>query len=429
MLKDRLQVTTDASDSTPVQVSIGDLSTPEKARAAGVRTAKKLAQKTGKYALCMSPKAKNVHEFAIGFGQGVPAFSMKSDAAVITVSVPDAHVDVFQAAALGIAKARQLVVAPANIATPSGIANQIERVTQGNSAFSRRGYHLQKNNFTEVIGRSSENTPQLVTVLYKGNDDSDELDLGLAFKGCTFDSGGMNMKPSASVSKMKKDMGAAALGVGLLKWLSIAKPKVNVVLGFSMAENAVSSTAMRTGDIYPFKGKSVEITNTDAEGRLLLADAMLAMSTQYPEAPNALIALGTLTALGKSVFGGSRIPLWAGAGDCDSATEFAGDTSGDLVWSLPLDDLFYKNIQSSQIADYVNSVSGKGAASGVAAVFLHEMAKLCYGEEIDFSMLDISSSAMGGDGVCNYAGEAVHPQDASGACLNLLIHRILQDAA
>ena len=99
------------------------------------------------------------------------------------------------------------------------------------------------------------------------------------------------------------------------------------------------------------------------------------------------------------------------------------------MWSLPLDDLFYKGIKSSQIADYVNSVSGKGAASGVAAVFLHEMAKLCYGEEIEFSMLDISSSAMGGDGVCNYAGDAVHPQDASGASLNLLIHRILQDAA
>jgi leucyl aminopeptidase len=429
MLNNMLNVTTDNKKSVTQNIPQRSLVSAETARASGVTAGQKASRRDcKKVALTFPADAKHMHEFSIGFGQGVCAFSMKKNAEPVTVAVVKKHYDVFAAAALGIVKARQLVMAPANLATPIRLRDEIESLANGASEFKSRVHKLTDENFTFTIGRSSENTPKLMTVVYRGNPDSDKIDVGLALKGCTFDSGGINMKPSASVGKMKKDMGASAVGIGLLQWLQIAKPKVNVLLGFSFAENAVSSTAMRTGDIYPFKDVSVEITNTDAEGRLLLADAMLAMS-KHGGTPKNLIAVGTLTALGKSAFGARYIPSWMQDAQVDCAMEKAGRDSGDAIWSMPLHDGFYEAIKSSRAADYVNSTSGCGAASGVAAVFLHEMAKQCYGEDVqNFTMLDISSSAMGGDGVRNYAGDAVHPQDASGKSLNLLIHRILQEA-
>ncbi|WP_201529127.1 leucyl aminopeptidase [Psychrobacter frigidicola] len=188
----------------------------------------------------------------------------------------------------------------------------------------------------------------------------------LVGKGITFDSGGISIKPGAAMDEMKFDMGGAASVLGTIKALCEARLPINVVGALACAENMPSGDATRPGDIVKaMNGKSVEILNTDAEGRLVLADTLCYVQRYQP---SAIIDVATLTGACVVALGHVRSAVFSNDEDVLFALENASDQSGDLIWHMPMDDA-YQPLLDSPIADMQN-IGGKGAGAVTAACFL-----------------------------------------------------------
>ncbi|WP_201615588.1 leucyl aminopeptidase [Psychrobacter urativorans] len=190
--------------------------------------------------------------------------------------------------------------------------------------------------------------------------------IALVGKGITFDSGGISIKPGAAMDEMKFDMGGAASVLGTIKALCEARLPINVVGALACAENMPSGDATRPGDIVKaMNGKSVEILNTDAEGRLVLADTLCYVQRYQP---SAIIDVATLTGACVVALGHVRSAVFSNDEDVLFALENASDQSGDLIWHMPMDDA-YQPLLDSPIADMQN-IGGKGAGAVTAACFL-----------------------------------------------------------
>lgn len=188
----------------------------------------------------------------------------------------------------------------------------------------------------------------------------------LVGKGVTFDSGGISIKPGAAMDEMKFDMGGSAAVLGTIKALCEARLPINVVGALACAENMPSGDATRPGDIVKaMNGKSVEILNTDAEGRLVLADTLCYVQRYDPKA---IIDVATLTGACVVALGHVRSAVFSNDEDVLFALENASSQSGDLVWHMPMDD-DYQSLLDSPIADMQN-IGGKGAGAVTAACFL-----------------------------------------------------------
>ncbi len=268
----------------------------------------------------------------------------------------------------GVALARDLINTPANDMGPEALEKAAMAVARRYRAKARviRGDALLHQNFPLIhaVGRAGPQAPRLVDFIWGP---ARAPRITLVGKGVCFDTGGLDIKPSAAMLMMKKDMAGAATALGLAQMIMDAKLKVRLRVLLPIVENSVSSNSFRPGDVYPSrKGITVEIGNTDAEGRLILADA-LALGDD--EAPELICDFATLTGAARVAMGPDLPPFYCT--DDSLAADIAnyGMKVSDPVWRLPLWKP-YESMLASKIADTNNVSSGPFAGSITAALFL-----------------------------------------------------------
>jgi leucyl aminopeptidase len=233
------------------------------------------------------------------------------------------------------------------------------------------GNELLKKNFPMIhaVGRASSQPPRLLDMKW-GN--SRHPKLTLVGKGVCFDTGGLNIKPGSSMALMKKDMGGAANVMGLAMMIMEAKLPVRLRVLIPAVENSISANAFRPGDILPSrKGISVEIGNTDAEGRLVLGDA-LCLGDE--ESPDLMIDMATLTGAARVALGPDLPPFYTDDEDIAAALATASEETRDPLWRMPLWKP-YISMLSSNIADTNHITSGGFAGSVTAALFLQKFVR------------------------------------------------------
>lgn len=239
----------------------------------------------------------------------------------------------------------------------------------------------------EGVGRGSEHGARLVVAHYKG---SDEAPIALVGKGITFDSGGYSIKSGPSIARMKSDMAGAAAVLGTVKAMALSKADVNVVAVMGMAANMVSQYAIAPGDVLrTAEGLSVEVVNTDAEGRLVLSDAMWYAREHYK--PEIMVDVATLTGSKVRALGDRYSAVFSEDDQLISELTAAGKVVNEQVWRLPLG---YKDMLKSDIADLQNIGSG-GPGATTAASFLQHFAGDTRWVHIDIAGNALSSKAKG----------------------------------
>ncbi|MDM7255983.1 MAG: leucyl aminopeptidase family protein [Paracoccus sp. (in: a-proteobacteria)] len=218
-----------------------------------------------------------------------------------------------------------------------------------------------------AVGRASPRRPRLIDLRFGDEGPA----LTLVGKGVCFDTGGLNLKPGASMGLMKKDMGGAATVLGLAQMVMALRPKLRLRVLIPAVENAVDGGAMRPGDILTSrKGLTVEVNNTDAEGRLVLADA-LAYAAE--EKPDLLVSMATLTGAARVALGPDLPPFYCDDDATAQAIHEAGQRVADPVWRMPFWQPYEKMIEPG-VADLDNAPSGGFAGSITAALFLRRFA-------------------------------------------------------
>ena len=216
-----------------------------------------------------------------------------------------------------------------------------------------------------AVAQGSKEPLQFIELSYQGAAKSD-APVVLVGKGITFDTGGISIKPAAGMDEMKFDMGGAASVLGVFRALAELQPKINVVGLIPACENMPDGAAVKPGDVVTsMSGQTIEILNTDAEGRLVLCDA-LTYAARF--APRAVVDIATLTGACVIALGGVRSGLFATDDALGQALQAAGDASLDLCWRMPLDDAYGEGLKSN-FADMGN-VAGRAAGSVTAAKFL-----------------------------------------------------------
>ncbi|MGH2714562.1 MAG: leucyl aminopeptidase, partial [Thermoleophilaceae bacterium] len=217
------------------------------------------------------------------------------------------------------------------------------------------------------VGQGSVNPPRLVRLSY-GHPEASKT-LVLVGKGITFDSGGLSLKPSEAMDWMKSDMGGAAAVLGALAAIAKFKPKVNVVGYMAIAENMPSGTAQRPSDVLRiYGGKTVEVLNTDAEGRLVMADALVRAGE---DSPDLLVDVATLTGAQLVALGTRTTGVMSNDDDVRQKVVDAAGRAGEASWGMPLPDELRKGLDSS-VADIANISGDRWGGMLVAGVFLKE---------------------------------------------------------
>ena len=215
------------------------------------------------------------------------------------------------------------------------------------------------------VGQGSPRGSRLMLVTWKG---ADTAPLALVGKGITFDSGGISIKPAAGMDEMKADMSGAAAVVGTALALARGRAPVHVVAVAALAENMPDGNAQRPGDVVrTMSGKTIEVLNTDAEGRLVLADALEYVAAR--RSPAAIVDIATLTGAIVSALGEDYAGLFARDEALAAALEAAGKDSGEPVWRMPLHASYAEKIRSD-VADVRNSVAGGSPGAGLGATFV-----------------------------------------------------------
>jgi leucyl aminopeptidase len=218
-----------------------------------------------------------------------------------------------------------------------------------------------------TVGRASDEAPRLIDMTWGASGPR----LTLVGKGVCFDTGGLNLKPGNSMGLMKKDMGGAATVLGLAQMIMGAGLPLRLRVLIPAVENAVSGTAFRPGDILTARnGKTVEINNTDAEGRLVLADAL---TLGGEEEPDLMVSMATLTGAARVALGPDLAPFYTDDARLAEALARAAPEVADPVWRMPFHDPYEKMIEPG-IADLDNAPSGGFAGSITAALFLRRFA-------------------------------------------------------
>jgi leucyl aminopeptidase len=287
-------------------------------------------------------------------------------------------------------KARHWVDLPPTLLTPAELANRATEIGKKHNlkltVFSEEQIIKMGMGGLAAVSRGSELDCRLAVIEYHC-DDPKAPTLGFVGKGITFDSGGLSIKPANSMETMKEDMAGAAAVIATMDVIGELKPKVNVIAITPLAENLPSGNAVKPGDIVRFyNGKTAEIKNTDAEGRLILADALSYAVKHYKL--DALIDLATLTGACSYALG----PFYAGMmsvhDEFVAHVQRAADVTGDRVWRLPLDDDYKKAIQTP-VADISNTGSPKIMAGTITASFFLKN----FVDDVPWIHLDIAGTA------------------------------------
>ncbi len=279
--------------------------------------------------------------------------------------------------------ARDLVNTPASDLGPEALEKEIRGLAKRHKLDVKVtvGEDLLNENFPMIhaVGRAAAEAPRLVDFSWGRKNDPKVTLVG---KGVTFDTGGLDIKPASGMLLMKKDMGGAANILGLAHAIIDAGVRVRLRVLIPIVENAISGPAFRPGDILRARnGSTVEIGNTDAEGRLILGDA-LALADE--EAPELIVDMATLTGAARVALGPELPPLYTLSDELAGGLMTAGLASDDPLWRLPL-HMPYEAMLSSKIADINNAGQGGFAGSITAALFLKRFVK----QARDWAHLDI----------------------------------------
>ncbi|MEH6636007.1 MAG: leucyl aminopeptidase [Halioglobus sp.] len=289
---------------------------------------------------------------------------------------------------LGVNEARHLANLPGNICTPTYLAQQARKLGKDNAKLSVS--ILEEKKMKELgmgsllsVSAGSDEPAKLIVMNYKGGKSSQKPYV-LVGKGITFDSGGISLKPGAKMDEMKFDMGGAASVFGTMRAITAMALPLNVVAIVAAAENMPSGGATKPGDVVTsMSGKTIEVLNTDAEGRLVLCDAL-----SYAERfkPEAVIDIATLTGACVVALGSHASALYANQDKLADQLLTAGIDSHDRAWRMPLWQEYHKQLNSN-FADLAN-IGGPGGGSITAACFLSQFA-----EKYHWAHLDIAGSA------------------------------------
>ena len=267
--------------------------------------------------------------------------------------------------------ARDMVNEPANYMTPSHMAEMAKRLaeTYGLELNILEQEQMQELGMGALLGvaQGSRQPPKLIVLHYKGSD-STQLDVALAGKGVTFDSGGISIKPSEGMGEMKGDMAGGAAVMAAISAIAQLKPKINVAAIIPATENLPSGNALKPGDILTaMNGKTIEIISTDAEGRLILADAL--SYTKKLDAKH-MVDVATLTGACRVALGDVCSGAFGNNQELVDKVIAAGAEAGEPIWQMPMYEE-YKEQNKSDVAD-IKNVGGRYAGAITAAQFLAE---------------------------------------------------------
>jgi leucyl aminopeptidase len=283
---------------------------------------------------------------------------------------------------------RELVNEPSNRMTPTILSNRARDMAKENG-LKFEVYGAEKIKELKMgafwgVAQGSDEPPALIVMRYEPAGAPEKPVLGLVGKGITFDTGGISIKPADGMEKMKYDMAGGATMIGAMRAIALLKPKIKVIGIVCATENMPSGKAQKPGDIQTaMSGKTIEIINTDAEGRLVLADG-LCYARQL--GCTHLIDAATLTGAVVVALGYANAGIFANNDDFYNGFKNALDKSGEKMWRLPLDDEYKEQIKSN-IADIMNT-GGRWGGAITAAKFLQEFA-----EETPWIHLDIAGTA------------------------------------
>ncbi len=314
------------------------------------------------------------------------------DVKIVSDDISDVQESFFplKAEAEGIILARDLVNEPPNMLYPDSYAQIIKAELKplGVKVTILDEKKMLKMGMGGIIavGQASVHQPRMVIMEWMGSAEKSDKPLGFVGKGVTFDTGGISIKPPTDMDLMKMDMGGSAAVVGLMKSLALRKAKTNVVGVVGLVENMPDGLAYRPGDIITsYSGKTVEVLNTDAEGRLVLMDALTHIQKEFD--PKLVIDLATLTGAIMVALGFEYAGAFVNTDKLWEQLEEASKMSGDKLWRMPLDDVYRKEMESA-IADLKN-LGGRYGGSCSAAGFLENFID----KGRSWSHLDIAGTA------------------------------------
>lgn len=269
----------------------------------------------------------------------------------------------------GVFTVREMVTEPANVMDPDQVmeeAKALKKLGIKVNVLDRKDMEKLGMNALLGVAKGSDNPAYLISMEYKTDENLPSV--AIVGKGLTFDSGGICLKPAKGMADMKGDMTGAAVVIGTLKALASQKAKVNVVGVIGVVENMISGSAQKPGDVVvSMSGKTIEVDNTDAEGRLVLADALWYTKEKY--SPEIIVDFATLTGAIQVALGHEFAGLFSNSDDLCNDLQKSADEVGEKLWRLPLHASYEGDIKSD-IADIKNVGCGRGAGSITAALFL-----------------------------------------------------------
>jgi leucyl aminopeptidase len=311
--------------------------------------------------------------------------------------------------------ARDLINEPANVLTPAELAARARRVARryGLSVRVLDRDAMRRLGMGALLGvaQGSANPPQLIILRHRGTGDPGKPALALVGKGVTFDAGGISIKASEGMETMKGDMAGAAAVIGAMAWIAALRVPLHVVGVIPAVENMPSGTAQRPGDIVrAMNGTTIEVINTDAEGRLILADALCYAGRLGAKR---LVDVATLTGGVVVALGSVRTGFFSNDRALAERVLAAGEMAGEKLWELPLDDE-YEELLKSDCADLKNTGGGKKAPAIGAARFLKHFVG-----DTPWVHLDINGTSL------QEKEGGYQPKGATGVMTRTLIHLAL----
>jgi leucyl aminopeptidase len=290
----------------------------------------------------------------------------------------------------GVFLTRDLVSEPPNYLNPEKFVSEIKKLSKLGLKVEVFDYSKMKKigmNALLGVAQGSKNLPYFVTITWKPNNSQNKKPLSFIGKGVCFDTGGISLKPAKFMEDMKYDMAGAGAVVGLMKTLALRKSKSYVVSAVALVENMPGGAAQRPGDIVKsYSGKTIEVLNTDAEGRLILADAIYYIDEQYK--PELIVDLATLTGAIVVSLGSEYAGLFSNNDKLSEKLIKAGEIENEKLWRFPLHKN-YDKLMDSKIADIQNINYSGGAGSITAAQFLQRFLK----NNTPWAHLDIAGMA------------------------------------
>ena len=305
------------------------------------------------------------------------------------------HDKIMKGVAIGqaVCFSRDLANHPGNVTTPTRLAEAADEIAEEGgmniSVFEREEFTSMGMGGLAGVAQGTDEPPKFIVLEYFGSDKSQKPKI-LVGKGLTFDAGGISIKPASRMDEMKYDMCGSAVVLGVFKALAALKPKLNVVGIVPSTENLVGAKAYKPGDILTaYNGKTIEVLNTDAEGRLILADGLSYASKHYD--PEYILDFATLTGAVLVALGHVAAGVLGTDKGLMKFVKKSSVNTDEKIWELPLWPEFRKQVKS-KIADVKNTGAPRQAGTIAGAAFLQEFV----GENIPWVHFDIAGTAWGG---------------------------------